>query len=244
TTAADGSYSFSVTAGTYTLTETQPAGFLNGTAHAGSAGGSVSGDTISGIVLAADVHATGYDFGELTEGPPPPRVLPLATSFALGAAPGLAPVARLFRSSMTTANFGVLAYAANFRGGVRVATGDVDGDGTADVVTGAGAGGGPHVRVFSGATGAVLSEFFAYDPAFRGGVFVAAGDVNGDGRADIVTGAGAGGGPHVKVFAADGTLLQSFFAYDPAFTGGVAVAAGDVADGGRAGGSSGGGRGG
>ena len=67
-----------------------------------------------------------------------------------------------------------------------------------------------------------LASFFAYDPAFGGGVSVAAGDVNGDGRADIVTGAGPGGGPHVRVFAAsDLAELASFFAFDPAFSGGV-----------------------
>ncbi len=118
-----------------------------------------------------------------------------------------------------------IAYDPAFRGGVSVAAADVNGDGKADVVTGAGPGGGPHVQVFSGADGARLASFLAYDPAFRGGVQVAAGDVNGDGRADIVTGAGPGGGPHVKAFSGvDGSLLASFYAYDPGFTGGVFVA--------------------
>lgn len=127
------------------------------------------------------------------------------------------------------------AYAPTFAGGVRVATGDVTGDGVADIVTGAGPGAGGHVKVFDGHTGAMVHSFFAFDPAFQGGVFVAAGDVTGDGIADIVVGADAGGGPHVKAF--DGTslaLLQSFFAYDHAFVGGVSVAAGDVNGDGRA----------
>ena len=83
-----------------------------------------------------------------------------------------------------------------------MAAGDVNGDGHADIITGAGAGGGPHVSVFSGTDLSILASFFAYDPAFTGGVTVAAGDVNGDGLADIVTGAGAGGGPHVECSAA------------------------------------------
>lgn len=116
-----------------------------------------------------------------------------------------------------------------FSGGVYVAAGDLDGDGRADVVTGAGATGGPHVKVFSGATGGELRSFFAYDVGFTGGVRVAVGDVTGDGTADIVTGAGVGGGPHVKVFdGATGAEIRSFFAFEQGYTGGVFVAAGDV----------------
>jgi hypothetical protein len=99
------------------------------------------------------------------------------------------------------------AYGPGFAGGVFVAVGDVNGDGVADIVTGAGAGGGPHVRAIHTEGGLIeIASFFAYDPAFAGGVFVAVGDVTGDGVADIVTGAGAGGGPHVRAFslASDG----------------------------------------
>jgi hypothetical protein len=109
---------------------------------------------------------------------------------------------------------------------VNVAAGDVTGDGRADIITGAGPGGGPHVKVFDAATGAEVRSFFAYDPGLRAGVFVAAGDVTGDGIADLVTGPGPGGAPHVRVF--DGATLaevQGFFAYDPGLPGGVRVGA-------------------
>ncbi|QEL15922.1 Ig-like domain-containing protein [Limnoglobus roseus] len=120
-------------------------------------------------------------------------------------------------------------YDSSFTGDVYVAAGDVNGDGKADIITGAGAGGGPHVLVHDVATGRTVMSFFAYDSSFRGGVDVATGDVNGDGKADIITGSGIGGGPHVKVFSgADGSVLQSFFAYDSSFRGGVTVAAGDL----------------
>jgi hypothetical protein len=122
-------------------------------------------------------------------------------------------------SGATLANF--MAYNPAFMGGVYVAGGDFDGDGRADIITGAGAGGGPHVRVFSGATLNELTGFFAYNPAFGGGVRVGSTDFNADGRADIITAAGPGGGPHVRVFSGPGlTELTGFFAY-PGFTGGV-----------------------
>lgn len=119
-----------------------------------------------------------------------------------------------------------LAYPAGFTGGVYVAAGDVNGDGNADIITGAGPGGGPHVRVFSGQDGSMLKEFFAYVPTFTGGVSVAAADLNGDGKADVVTGAGPGGGPHVRVLnGATLAELESFMAYSPLFIGGVFVGA-------------------
>jgi subtilisin-like proprotein convertase family protein len=132
-------------------------------------------------------------------------------------------------SGRTGAELRRFAAYPGFGGGVNVATGDVDRDGYADIITGAGAGGGPHVKVFSGRTGGEIMSFFAYDAGFRGGVSVAAGDINRDGYADVVTGAGAGGGPHVRVFSGqNGGELMSFFAYTPGFTGGVNVGAGDV----------------
>ena len=77
-----------------------------------------------------------------------------------------------------------------FLGGVSVTLGDVNGDGTADIIAGAGPGGGPQVRVLSGTDLSELASFYAFDPSFSGGVRVAAGDVNGDGRADIIVGGG------------------------------------------------------
>jgi hypothetical protein len=126
------------------------------------------------------------------------------------------------------------AYDPAFGAGVSVAAGDIDGDGRADIITGAGPGGGPHVRVLSGLDLSELASVFAYDPAFQGGVNVAAGDIDGDGLSDIVTAAGRGGGPHVRVFSgADLSELASLFAFDPAYGGGLAVATGDIDGDGR-----------
>ena len=121
-----------------------------------------------------------------------------------------------------------------------MAAADVNGDGMADIITGAGPSGGPHVRAFSLAGGGVteVASFYAYDPSFTGGVFVAGGDVNGDGIAEIITGTTRAGGP-VRVFTIGGpgrvAELASFFAYIPAFQGPVRVAAADVNGDGRGG---------
>jgi hypothetical protein len=109
-------------------------------------------------------------------------------------------------------------------------------DGRADIVTGAGPGGGPHVRIFSGATGAVLGEFFAFDRSYSGGVYVASGaDVNGDGRADVVVGTGSGAGIVKVIDGASFATVSTFTAYDPTATnGGVRVGLLDVNGDGRA----------
>lgn len=115
-----------------------------------------------------------------------------------------------------------MAYDPNFHGGVFVA-------GTSGkVITSPGAGGGPHVRVFSLANGqpTVSAEWMAYDPKFTGGVHVAAGPVRNANAVDVVTGAGAGGGPHVKLWDLAGAEGPGVMAYDPGFTGGVWVAVG------------------
>ena len=64
-----GHYSFTgLRAGTYTLTEDEPALYVSSSNHAGSAGGTVNGDVISGIVLGNGQQADGYTFGEVFSG--------------------------------------------------------------------------------------------------------------------------------------------------------------------------------
>ncbi|MFZ6035949.1 MAG: S8 family serine peptidase [Patescibacteria group bacterium] len=133
-----------------------------------------------------------------------------------------APHVRVLNASGTVQSQ-FFAYASTFRGGVYVASGDVDGDGIDEIITGAGVGGGPHVRIFD-YHGTVKDQFFAYATEFRGGVQVAAGDVDGDGIDEIITGAGNTGAPHVRILTASGAVQSQFFAYTSTFRGGVHVA--------------------
>jgi hypothetical protein len=144
-----------------------------------------------------------------------------------------------------------LPFDPGYTAGVRVAVGDVNGDGYPDIIVATGPGVPPLVKVIDGtklkmvdsngeiSDAALLGKFYAYDPRFLGGVFVATGEVElGVNTAvDIITGADAGGGPHVKVIddtklnqlqtngeIADSALFGQFYAFDPKFSGGVRVA--------------------
>lgn len=122
---------------------------------------------------------------------------------------------------------GFFAYAPGFTGGVRVATGDINGDGASEIITAPGLGGGPHVRVFNRA-GTEVAGFMAYANSFTGGVSVAAADIDGDGRDEIVTAPGLGGGPHVRVFHPSGMEVAGFMAYGAGLATGISVAAADI----------------
>ncbi|QGJ68593.1 Hypothetical protein PBC10988_2540 [Planctomycetales bacterium 10988] len=119
----------------------------------------------------------------------------------------------------------------DFYGEIRIAAGDVNNNDYIDVISAAGPGGSPRVQVIDGQTGAVPEihfDFYAYEQNLTMGLFVAAGDINNDGRDDIVVAPDSGGGPRVKAFnSLDGSSLHDFYAYDPNFTGGVRVGAAD-----------------
>ncbi len=187
-----------------------------------------------------------------------PFAVHLAPSLlAIGSGPGQGSRVEVVdaRTGDTVADFS--AFGPSYQGGVSVAFGDLNGDGTQDLIVAGGHGDPPEVKVIDGAqlselqngepvpSSAVLADFYALDPNFTGGVSVAAGDVEGNGQTDLVVGAGPGGGPQVDVIDGaklnqlqpDGgtpgsvtgsALLESFFAFSPNFTGGVSVAVADV----------------
>ncbi len=129
----------------------------------------------------------------------------------------------------TVTNF--YPYTDAFKNGAAVASCDLDGNGYEEIITGAGPGGGPQVRIFDSLGESKFTPgFFAYDEEFRGGINVACGDLDHDGTAEIVTAPQSNGGPHVRIFDRYGRpkFTPGFFAYDEQMKGGVNVAVGDL----------------
>jgi len=110
--------------------------------------------------------------------------------------------------------------------GVHVSCGDIDHDGFEEIITGPGPGAvfGPRVRAFdydgtSSVTPVPGVSFMAYGIR-KWGINVSAGDIDGDGFDEIITGPGPGPvfGPHVRGWNVDGGPAEaitaaSFFAY-------------------------------
>ena len=148
------------------------------------------------------------------------------SDFVVSADAGTAPMVRVYDGKTLVLLKGFLAYTSSFRGGVRVACADVNGDGFADVVTGNGAGALSEMRVFDAKLGFKLTSMATVGPVgFRGGIFVAAGDLTGDGKAELIAGLDQGSVPQVTVIRGGSQLgvSRTFLAMDASFRGGVRV---------------------
>jgi len=119
-----------------------------------------------------------------------------------------------------------------YAGSADLAVGDVNGDGLAEIAICPGSGSAAVVKTYS-AYGVDKGELAAYADNFRGGCYVSAGDVNGDGQAEIVTAAGYGGGPHLRIFEI-GREIGGFFAFALTARQGARVQAADLGSDGKA----------
>lgn len=184
----------------------------------------------------ADLTANGVivDPGSPARSVPAVSVPRVRAYFAVGAGAGGASVATLYNPDGSEA-FTFDAF-DGFTGGIRVASGDFNNDGVGDLVIGTGPGRATLVQVISGADMAVLFEIRPFESGFTGGVYVAAGDFDGDGFDDLAISPDEGGGPRVRLFGGkDFSQIADFFGIDdPNFRGGARSALADLNNDGRA----------
>lgn len=92
---------------------------------------------------------------------------------------------------------GFYAYDQSFRGGVDVAGADLDGDGVQELIVAPGTGLSPLIKAYT-IREVLTDSFYAFAPTFLGGVNMAGGDVNGDGKDEVIIVPRSGGGPQVR----------------------------------------------
>lgn len=146
------------------------------------------------------------------------------------------PHVRLFDTDGTSLS-SFFAFGKDLRGSFQVLNTDINGDGEQEILTAAGSGFGPHVRLFSH-SGVLITDFFAYSKDFRGGVKMYLADITGNSYPELLVTPASGGGPHVRVYrydivAKDFVLLTDFFPYAQGFRGGVRIVTADVTGDGR-----------
>lgn len=140
------------------------------------------------------------------------------------------PHVRMYNIKGQLVNTGCFPYEQVFDGGVNIAIGDVvKSNPGKEIVVAAAQGGGPHIRILSRDCKLISPGFFAYDQSMHAGVSVGAGDLNGDGKDEIVTIPGKGATPLVKIFNDKGeSVAPDFYAFSPTDRSGANITISDV----------------
>jgi cyclophilin family peptidyl-prolyl cis-trans isomerase len=210
--------------GTSPFASTLVTGLANGTSY---------------VFRVAAVNGAGAGTFSAASAPITPRSV-----FAVGAEIGVGstPVVQLVNAETGAVLAQATVFEPGFRGGVRVGMGDLDNNGIPEIVVASGAGRVGEIRVFrqrvTGGT-TTLRELPAYrtlpfGARYTGGVEVAVGDVDGNGRDDLVAAMARGAGT-VSVFRSvtgadpiENAPYRTFTPFDARFDGGATVAVADV----------------
>jgi glucose/arabinose dehydrogenase len=163
----------------------------------------------------------------------PPQTPPPPPTYAIGS--GNSPNVRVIDAAgdneLDNVDLNELPFYPEFTGDARVVTADLEGDQSREIVVGSGPGSPPRISIFRWGTRELISSVEVFESSFTGGVFVTAGDVDGDGKDEIIVSPDQGGGPRVKIFRNGDlhTVAADFFGIeDPNFRGGARVGVGDL----------------
>ncbi len=143
---------------------------------------------------------------------------------------GEEPIVNVFNRYGNKLDFEIYPFHPEFSGGVSLATADIDGDNTDELVMGVFSQDSSLIKVMrANESKQIIGEFYAFPKEFTGGIVVSRIDLDNDGIDEIMATANSGGGPHIRFFHANGDLIQkSIFSFENEFRGGSSIASGDI----------------
>lgn len=100
-----------------------------------------------------------------------------------------------------------------FRGGLNIDAGNLNKDRKEEIAITPRGNSMPYILIYD-ISGKLLSSFLTYNENFKKEIDVKIADINSDYKNDIITSAGTGGGPHIRVFDMQKNLIKQFFAYN------------------------------
>ena len=153
--------------------------------------------------------------------------------FAIGTGAGRLGVVTFYNADRSV-RFTTTPFGTSYSGGVRVATGDLTGDGVPDVVAATAGGVAAQARVINGATGAILPDQLLGPTAYAAAVALAVADVTGDGIADVALGTDEIGPRAQVIRGGDFRKIADISGSASGFRGGTQVGLGDMTGDGRA----------
>lgn len=124
--------------------------------------------------------------------------------------------------------FSVFPYTANYTGDIRLAVGDLEGDGQAEIIVAPSNGFREPIKFFNLAGDRLGGDWFPFGTKYAGGYSIATGSLDADRPYRIVVGSGNEQEPTVAIFTNKLKKESSFFAFEKKFRGGLRLAFGDV----------------
>jgi len=117
-----------------------------------------------------------------------------------------------------------LAYESKFTGGVNLASGDIDGNGLDELVMSPVSQRRADIKIMN-KNFKLRTSWLAYEANYLGGANISVADLNGDGKAEIVTAPASGSSAQIKIFTSSGKLINQFFAFEPELKSGFKITA-------------------
>jgi hypothetical protein len=138
---------------------------------------------------------------------------------------GASPEVRIYQEDGKLLNK-FLAFESNFKGGVNLSAGDINGDGLDELVLASGNGRVGEIKILD-KNFKLKKNWQPYGSGFKNGVNLAVGDSNGDKKIEIISAPASKSGSHIKIFNGNGGLVSQFFAFKNV-VGGFKVAVSDA----------------